>query len=301
LQDAVPMTLGQEFTAFATTLKRDYPTVQQAAARFHTCNLGGTAIGTGIAADPRFSNTAVKALREVTGLPMELAEDLVQASSSVGAMLFFSGVLRRVAIQLSKICNDLRLLSSGPRCGLNEINLPPMAPGSSIMPGKVNPVIPEVFTMCAYQVVGYDSTVAMASEAGQLELNVFEPVIIYSLVMSIQVLTRGMDTLRLRCIDGITANEERCEELVHNSIGIVTVLLPHIGYKKASLAAKTALKEKRSVADVVVEMGCLDKEKVKELLKPEAMTQNKPPSKGVERSHTPERSVTPDAKRARQA
>lgn len=274
LQDAVPMTLGQEFNSYATTLKRDYPSVQDAASRFLECNLGGTAIGTGIAADPRFSAAAVKALSKVTGLEIRLADDLINASSSVSAMIFFSGMLRRVGIEVSKICNDLRLLSSGPRCGFNEINLPAMAPGSSIMPGKVNPVIPEVMTMCAYQVVGYDATVVMGAEAGQLELNVFEPVIIHSLVMSVQVLTRGMNTLREKCVVGITANEERCGELVHNSIGIVTVLLPHIGYKKASLAAKTALKENRSVVDIVVEMGCMEKAALMELLDPVAMTGN---------------------------
>merc|ERR1719310_2454459 len=240
-------------------------------ARFCHTNLGGTAIGTGIAADPKFSEAVVKELQGTTGLPMKLADCLIEASSSVGAMLFFSGILRRVAVRVSKVCNDLRLLASGPRCGLSEINLPPMAPGSSIMPGKVNPVIPEVMNMCCFETIGNDITVAFGSEAGQLELNVMEPVIIYKLFTSIRVLTRGMDILTAKCIKGITANEERCKEMVHNSIGIVTALLPHIGYKKCTIAADKALKEKRPVADIVCELGFLNKEEVDNILQPENM------------------------------
>merc|ERR1719414_282673 len=265
------MTLGQEMHAFGTTVHDDIMSVRQAVPKFMDCNLGGTAIGTGIAADPNFSQVVVKELREVTGFPMVLADDLIEASSSVGAMLFFSGILRRVAVKVSKVCNDLRLLASGPRCGLSEINLPPMAPGSSIMPGKVNPVIPEVMNMCCFETIGNDITVSFGSEAGQLELNVMEPVIIYKLFTSIRVLTRGMNILREKCIVGITANEERCKEMVHNSIGIVTALLPHIGYKNCTNAADRALKEKRPVADLVVEMGFLDKAKVAEILQPENM------------------------------
>jgi len=271
LQDAVPMTLGQEFNAYGTTVHYDLESVKNAINRFMITNLGGTAIGTGIAADPHFSQTVVQELREVTGFPITLADDLIEASSSLGAMLFLSGILRRVAVKVSKICNDLRLLASGPRCGLSEINLPPMAPGSSIMPGKVNPVIPEVMNMCCFEALGNDLTVAFGAEAGQLELNVMEPVIIYKLFTTIRVLTRGLDTLRERCIQGITANEEHCKEMVHNSIGIVTALLPHIGYKNCSTAAAKALAEKRPVADIVVELGYLDAEKVKEVLQPENM------------------------------
>lgn len=271
LQDAVPMTLGQEFHAYGTTVHYDVESVQNAVSRFTCINLGGTAIGTGIAADKDFSQVVVKELREVTGFPMTLADDLIEASSSLDAMLFFSGILRRVAVKVSKICNDLRLLASGPRCGFQEINLPPMAPGSSIMPGKVNPVIPEVMNMCAFECLGNDLTVAFGAEAGQLELNVMEPVIIYKLFTSVRVLTRGMNTLRERCVEGITANEERCRDLVHNSIGIVTALLPHIGYKNCTTAAARALQEKRPVADIVVEEGFLDAEKVKEYLQPENM------------------------------
>jgi len=271
LQDAVPMTLGQEMNAFGVTIKYDIASVEGAIKQFMSTNLGGTAIGTGLAADPNFSATVVKELAEVTGFPIVLADDLIEATSSVGAFCFLSGVLRNVAVKVSKVCNDLRLLGSGPRCGLSEINLPPMAPGSSIMPGKVNPVIPEVMNMCCFETIGNDVTIAFGCEAGQLELNVMEPVIIYKLFTSIRVLTRGMNTFRERCIVGITANEERCKQMVHNSIGIVTALLPHIGYKNCTNAADRALKEKRSVAELVVEMGFLDKAKVEEILQPENM------------------------------
>jgi len=271
LQDAVPMTLGQEFNAYGTTIRYDLESVKSAVSKFTTTNLGGTAIGTGIAADKHFSQVVVQELRDVTGFPMVLDDDLIEASSSVSSMLFFSGILRRVAVKVSKVCNDLRLLASGPRCGLGEINLPPMAPGSSIMPGKVNPVIPEVMNMCCFDTIGNDITVCFGAEAGQLELNVMEPVIIYKLFTSVRVLTRGMNILRERCISGITANRERCHEMVHNSIGIVTALLPHIGYKKCTEAAAKALKEKRPVADIVVELGYLDAAKVQEHLQPENM------------------------------
>merc|ERR1712137_1034093 len=271
LQDAVPMTLGQEFHAYATSIGYDIKSVREGVNRLLSCNLGGTAIGTGIAANERFSEIAVRHLCEVTGKPWKLADDLIEASSSVEAMLYFSGLLRRLAIKVSKICNDLRLMASGPRCGFAEINLPPMAPGSSIMPGKVNPVIPEVMNMCCFETIGNYIAVSFGSEAGQLELNVYEPHIIFKMFTSIRVLTRGMNTFRERCIKGITANEERCKEMVHNSIGIVTALLPHIGYKNCTNAADRALKEKRSVAELVVEMGFLDKAKVEEILQPENM------------------------------
>mmetsp|Transcript_2138 Transcript_2138/g.6085 ORF Transcript_2138/g.6085 Transcript_2138/m.6085 type:complete len:511 (+) Transcript_2138:82-1614(+) len=271
LQDAVPMTLGQEFHAYGTTVHYELESVKNAISRFMITNLGGTAIGTGIAADPAFSKTVVQELREVTGFPITLADDLIEASSSLGAMLFLSGILRRLAVKVSKICNDLRLLSSGPRCGLNEINLPAMAPGSSIMPGKVNPVIPEMMNMCCFETIGNDLSVAFGAEAGQLELNVMEPIVIYKLFTSVRVLTRGMNTLREKCVMGITANEEHCKEMVHNSIGIVTALLPHIGYKNCTTAAAKALAEKRPVADIVVELGYLSEEKVREHLKPENM------------------------------
>jgi aspartate ammonia-lyase len=271
LQDAVPMTLGQEFSAYGKHLQYDLEMIDSAMSRFCHTNLGGTAIGTGIAAHPQFSETVVKELQVVTGLPMKLADCLIEASSSVSAMVFFSGILKRIAVKISKVCNDLRLLASGPRCGLAEINLPAMAPGSSIMPGKVNPVIPEVMNQCCFEVIGNDVTVSFGAEGGQLELNVMEPVIIYKLFTSIRVLTRGMNTFREKCVTGITANEDRCKEMVHNSIGIVTALLPHIGYKNCSNVAKRALNEKRPVADLVIEMGLLDEAQVKEYLTPERM------------------------------
>merc|ERR1712232_1003702 len=271
LQDAVPMTLGQEFHAYGTTVNYDVESVENAIKRFMLTNLGGTAIGTGIAADPKFSETAVEALREVTSIPFNLADDLIESSSSLGAMVFFSGILRRVAVKVSKICNDLRLMASGPRCGLSEINLPAMAPGSSIMPGKVNPVIPEVMNQCCFETLGNDLTVAFGAEAGQLELNVMEPICIYKLFTSVRVMTRGLNTLRTQCVEGITANKEHCEQMVHNSIGIITALLPVIGYKNCSSVAARALAEKRPVADLVVEMGFLDKEKCKAALQAEAM------------------------------
>jgi len=254
--------------------RTDYAFVEKACERFTKVNLGGTAIGTGIAADEKFSQVVVEELRHVTGLPMVIADDLIEASSNVGSMLYFSGILRRVAVKISKICNDLRLLSSGPRCGFGEIRLPAMAPGSSIMPGKVNPIIPELMNMCAFQVIGNDFTIVMGSEGGQLELNVFEPVIIYNLFQSIDMLTRGMDTLRLKCIDGIEANEQHCKDMVFNSIGIVTALLPHIGYKRATESAKAALDENKSVGQVVVEKGFLEEDQVKELLDPIKMTRS---------------------------
>merc|ERR1711920_515362 len=270
-QDAVPMTLGQGMNAYGATVQYDVAEVQNAVSRWAGRNLGGTAIGTGIAADPDFSATVVKEFREVTGFPMVLADDLIEASSSVGSFLYFSGIMRNVAVKVSKICNDLRLLASGPRCGLAEINLPPMAPGSSIMPGKVNPVIPEVMNMCCFETLGNDLTVSFGAEAGQLELNVMEPVCIYKLFTSVRVLTRGLNTFRTRCVDGITANPEHCENMVHNSIGIITALLPVIGYKNCSNVAAKALADKRPVADLVVEMGFLDKEACAKALAAEAM------------------------------
>jgi len=272
LQDAVPMTLGQEFNAFASTLASDMGILQTIHERFYTVNMGGTAIGTGIAGSRKYTDAVVVAMREVTGMPIQLAPDLVEAGSSVGTMLTYSGILRRVAVKISKICNDLRLLSSGPRCGFNEINLPAMAPGSSIMPGKINPVIPEVMNQVAYQVIGNDVTVTMCAEAGQLQLNVMEPTIIFNLFQSLDILTRGFRTLRESCIDGITANPERCAELVNGSIGIVTALLPVIGYKAASECAKKALAENRGVAEVIVAEGHLKAEQVKKLMAPELMS-----------------------------
>ena len=271
LQDAVPMTLGQEFHAYASTLQEDVDLVKEAAKVFLTVNLGGTAIGTGTAAHPDYSAAAVKALREITGFDIKIAPDLINASSNTSGMLYFSGVLRRCAIKLSQVCNDLRLMASGPRCGLHEINLPPRAPGSSIMPGKVNPVIPEVVNQTCFQIIGNDTACTMASEAGQLELNVMEPVIIYNVFNSIHMFTRAMRILRELCIATVTANPEHTADMVHHSIGIVTGLLPYIGYKNCTKAAKKALETGKSVGDVLVELGMCTEEEVKKLLVPEEM------------------------------
>ena len=272
LQDAVPMTLGQEFTAFAVTIGEDIDRLNEAAALIREINMGATAIGTGINTDPRYAATVRRTLTEVTGLELITAPDLIEATADTGAFVQLSGVLKRVAVKLSKICNDLRLLSSGPRTGLNEINLPPMQPGSSIMPGKVNPVIPEVVNMVCFQVVGNDLTITMAAEAGQLQLNVFEPVIAFNLFQSVDMLTRGAVVLRERCVMGITANRQRMLDMVHHSIGLVTALVPYIGYERSSAVAKEALHTGRGVYELVREKGWLSQEQLDDILTPEAMT-----------------------------
>ncbi len=276
LQDAVPMTLGQEFEAFAVTTGEDISRLEETARLFLEINLGGTAIGTGINADPRYPALAVAQLRRISGLDVCLAPNLVEATPDTGAYVMFSGVLKRVAVKLSKMCNDLRLLSSGPRCGLNEINLPPMQPGSSIMPGKVNPVIPEVVNQVAFQVIGNDLTITMAAEAGQLQLNVMEPLITYNLFESLHMLTSGVHTLTTRCIRGISANSERCRSLVEGSIGLVTALVPALGYERASAVAKEALHGERTVREIVLQAGDLGEDELDRLLSPEAMTSPRP-------------------------
>ena len=272
LQDAVPMTLGQEFHGYASTLRESLEIIKIAAEAFKIQNLGGTAIGTGAAAHPQFPEEACKALCEVTGFDMKIAPDMISASSNTYGMLNFHAALKVSAARLSQICNDLRLMGSGPRCGLHEINLPPRAPGSSIMPGKVNPVIPEGVNQTCFQIIGGDLTCGLASEAGQLELNVMEPVLIYNLFNNINMFTRATKTLRTLCVDGITADKAQCEKLLNNSIGIVTGLLPYIGYKKCSNAAKIANQTGKSVKDVLVEQGYCTKKEVEELLVPEKMT-----------------------------
>lgn len=271
LQDAVPMTLGQTFEAYAVTLSEEIVRLNQNAALFLEVNMGATAIGTGINSDPDYSQKVIHHLRAITGQDIVLAENLVEATSDTGQFVMYSSALKRLAIKLSKICNDLRLLSSGPRCGLNEINLPPMQPGSSIMPGKVNPVIPEVVNQIAFKVIGNDLTVTMGAEAGQLELNVMEPVIVQSILESIEMLKSGMDTLHHRCIKGITANEKVCRDHVENSIGLVTALNPYLGYEASTLVAKEALDTGRSVYELVLEKELLSKEELEEILKPENM------------------------------
>lgn len=275
LQDAVPMTLGQEFEAFAVTLEENIERLNDASRLFLEQNMGATAIGTGINSEPEYSEICTRELRIISGEEFVLAPNLIAATPDTGACVSYSSELKRLAVQLSKICNDLRLLSSGPRCGLGEINLPPMQPGSSIMPGKVNPVIPEVVNQVCFNVVGSDTTVMMAAEAGQLQLNVMEPIIVFSLFNSIQMLTKVMERLRVLCVNGITANPEHCKELVMNSIGIVTALNPTLGYENSSRIAKRALQERRSVYDLVLEEGLLTKEELDNLLRPELMIKPK--------------------------
>ncbi|MDE1463699.1 aspartate ammonia-lyase [Spartinivicinus poritis] len=271
LQDAVPMSLGQEFNAYATTIDEDVKLIKGLADLFKEINLGGTAIGTGINADPGYGKLAIDYLANISSVPLVQASDLVEATSDMGAFVLFSSMLKRYAIKLSKICNDLRLLSSGPLAGLNEINLPQMQPGSSIMPGKVNPVIPEAVNQVAFDVIGNDLSISMAAEAGQLQLNVMEPLIVYKVMQSIESLINASTMLSEKCITGITANREKCRDYVNNSVGIVTALNPYIGYENASRIAKTALKSGRRVIDLVLEEGLLDETQLKEILKPENM------------------------------
>lgn len=271
LQDAVPMTLGQEFEAFAATLEEEVDRLTQNCNLMLETNMGATAIGTGINAAPGYAKLCAENLAKVTELAIFTAPNLIEATPDTGAYVIYSSALKRMAIKISKICNDLRLLSSGPRCGFNEINLPPMQPGSSIMPGKVNPVIPEVMNQVCYRVIGNDLTVTMAAEAGQLQLNVMEPVLTYAIMESMQLLSNGMDTLREKCIDGITANEEHCREMVLNSIGIVTALNPYIGYKNSTKIAKEALATGKSVYNLVLEHNILSKAQLDDILNPENM------------------------------
>ncbi|GLK18429.1 aspartate ammonia-lyase [Herbiconiux flava] len=268
LQDAVPMTLGQEFHGFATTLTEDLERLRHTMPLLWEINLGATAIGTGITADPNYAATVCRHLRDLTGFEHVTAADLVEATSDAGVFMTLSGVLKRSAIKLSKICNDLRLLSSGPQAGLGEINLPARQAGSSIMPGKVNPVIPEVVNQVAFSVAGADVTITMAAEGGQLQLNAFEPVIAHSLLQSLAWMTQGWRTLRVNCIDGITANLDRLDTMVSTSVGVVTALTPYIGYTAASALAKTALLTHRNIADLVVEAGLMSRERVMKLISP---------------------------------
>jgi aspartate ammonia-lyase len=271
LQDAVPMTLGQSFEAYAATLEEEIARLKQNADLFLEINMGATAIGTGINSEPEYAEKVVNHLQKISNLKVKNAKNLVEATQDTGAFVMYSSAIKRLAVKLSKISNDLRLLSSGPRTGLNEINLPPMQPGSSIMPGKVNPVIPEVVNQIAFKVIGNDLTVTMGAEAGQLELNVMEPVIVQSIFESIEMLVNGMKTFKYRCVDGITANEKVCREMVMNSIGIVTALNPVLGYETCSMLAKEALKNDLSVYDLVIEKKLLSQEELDDLLKPENM------------------------------
>ena len=276
LQDAVPMTLGQEFSTYAVMLGEDEERLKEAAMLIREINLGATAIGTGINAHPDYAGLVCRRLSEIAGIPLVTSPNLIEATQDCGAFVQVSGVLKRVAVKLSKTCNDLRLLSSGPRAGLNEINLPAMQAGSSIMPGKVNPVIPEVVNQIAFEVIGNDVTVSFAAEAGQLQLNAFEPIIAHSLFKSVTHLRNGCLTLAERCVKGITANRERLRALVDQSIGIVTALNPYIGYANATQVAQEALATGRSVAELVLEKKLLSRERLEEILQPDVLTRPRP-------------------------
>ena len=253
LQDAVPMTLGQEFSTYAVMIGEDEERLKEAALLIREINMGATAIGTGITAHPDYAASVCKHLCAITGLPLVTAPNLIEATQDMGSFVQLSGVLKRVAVKISKICNDLRLLSSGPRAGLNEINLPPVQAGSSIMPGKVNPVIPEVVNQVAFEVIGNDVTVSFAAEAGQLQLNAFEPIIAHSLFKSVGHLRAACLTLEKRCVVGITANRERLRAYVENSIGLVTALNPYIGYAMATAIAIEAHATGKGVYELVLE------------------------------------------------
>jgi aspartate ammonia-lyase len=272
LQDAVPMTLGQEFSAFGHTIHEDVDRLGESLSLLREINMGATAIGTGITAPRGFGDAVRQQLSQLTKIDLITSPDLIEATSDTGAFVQLSGVLKRCAVKISKICNDLRLLSSGPRAGFGEINLPAMQPGSSIMPGKVNPVIPEVVNQVCFDIIGGDVTVTMAAEAGQFQLNAFEPIIAYRLLRSIDSLTRSCDVLRTRCIDGITANPEKMRHFVEHSIGIVTALVPRLGYSTCSEIAKAALESGRGVYEIVLERGLLSREEMDRLLNPAAMT-----------------------------
>ncbi len=271
LQDAVPMTLGQTFGAFADAMRHEAARLQTSVNEYLVSNMGATAIGTGITSEPGYTKYCNEFLREITGLNIKVASNLIEATHDTSCMVEHSASMKSIAIRLSKICNDLRLMGSGPRTGLLEINLPPKQPGSSIMPGKVNPVIPEVVNQVCFKVIGNDIAVTMASEAAQLELNVMEPVMVQALVESCTWLTRAFRTLRVECIEGITANKERCDHMVKHSIGIVTALKPYIGYSNCSDIAKEALETGGSVYDLVLSKGLLSKKELDAILNPRNM------------------------------
>ncbi|MBL8561884.1 MAG: aspartate ammonia-lyase [Gemmobacter sp.] len=272
LQEAVPMTLGQEFNTYAIMLGEDEARLAEAAQLIREINLGATAIGTGITAHPEYAERVRARLAEITGIPVVTAADLVEATQDCGAFVQVSGVLKRVAVKLSKTCNDLRLLSSGPRAGFNEINLPAKQAGSSIMPGKVNPVIPEVVNQVAFEVIGNDMTITMAAEGGQLQLNAFEPIIAYSLFRSVSHLIAACKTLEENCVRGITANREALRATVERSIGLVTALNPYIGYAAATEVALEAHRSGKGVYELVLEKGLMSQTRLDRILRPEELT-----------------------------
>ena len=272
LEDAVLMTLGQTSHGFASILRDEIVHLNEAAEDLLTINMGATAIGTGICAEPGYAERCTENIARITGWKIRLTGDLVGATSDTSCLVGYASAMKRVAVKMNKICNDLRLLSSGPRTGFGEINLPPMQNGSSIMPGKINPVIPEVVTQVAFHVIGNDTTITMAAEAGQMELNAFEPVVFYSLFSSITSMTGAVNTLVKNCILGITANEKRCEDLVSKSVGITTALCPYIGYQKAASIAKKSLKTGESVTSLVLKDELLTQKQLDDILDPYALT-----------------------------
>ncbi len=276
LQDAVPMTLGQEFTAYSVTIGEDIERLREATRLIHEINMGATAIGTGVNTVQGYADLVREHLIEITGLFLITSPNLVEATSDAGAFVQLSGVLKRIAVKISKVCNDLRLLSSGPRTGLAEILLPPMQPGSTIMPGKVNPVIPEVVNQVCFQVIGNDVTITMAAEAGQLELNAFEPVIGFNILQSMTLLENAFNVLRERCVSGIKANVDRCRNLIEHSTGIVTALVPLIGYEAAANLAKEALASGRTIRELAIEKGFLNGDELDRALDPGTMIRPRP-------------------------
>jgi aspartate ammonia-lyase len=272
LQDAVPMTLGQEFMAFAVTMREDVLRLDEAAEHLKEINLGGTAIGTGITADPRYAGLVTAELSKITGIELRPAFDLVEACWDTGAFVLFSGMLKRIAVKLSKIANDLRLLSSGPRGGISEINLPPVQPGSSIMPGKVNPVIPEVVNQVAFQVIGADLVVTLAAEAGQLQLNAMEPVIVFNLLQSMSMMTRAINTLTGKCVVGITANEEACRQNLQAGTALATALISLIGYEQSANLANEVLSTRQTFKQVLEKSKLLSNDQIGNILNPLSLT-----------------------------
>lgn len=272
LQDAVPMTMGQEFAAYAVTIGEDIDRLSEAQQLVTEINMGATAVGTGITAHPDYAARVRAHLSTITGIELKTSPDLIEATQDVGSFVQLSGVLKRVAVKLSKICNDLRLLSSGPRAGLGEIRLPAVQAGSSIMPGKVNPVIPEAVNQIAYEVIGHDVTISLAAEGGQLQLNAFEPIIAHSLFQSIEHLTAGCTMLENFCVIGITANREHLQQTVQRSIGLVTALTPAIGYAAATQIASMAIESDRTIRDLVLETGIMDADQLDNLLRPANLT-----------------------------
>lgn len=273
MQDAIPIRLGQEFAAYSQVLKRDLNRLDEAKKAMSVVNLGATAIGTGLNADAEYVKKVVPNLSKVTGLELTQSENLVDGTQNLDGFVYVSSIAKTLAVSLSKISNDFRIMSSGPRTGFGEISLPAKQAGSSIMPGKVNPVIPEVVSQVAFSVIGNDMTVSMAAEGGQLELNAFEPVIFYKLFESLKTLKGAIYTLRVNCVDGIIANEDHMEDLVENSVGVITAIVPHVGYEKAAKIAKEAISTGKPVRELAIESGVISEEDLNKILDPVSMTE----------------------------